>query len=292
MVFINESTKEITLKLVYYGPGLCGKTTNLEHVHGNPKVSGKGKMISMSTETDRTLFFDFLPMDLGSVGGFRIRVQLYTVPGQVFYDATRRLVLRGADGVVFVVDSQKALLEAGKESFQNLRDNLLINQIDPEKIPIILQYNKRDLPDIHTIEALEAVFNPEGKHSHFPAVAIRGDGVLITLQRAIQEMITSLAHRVPGGQKQAAKPAPASAQAPPLDAPSEAPASAAEPFPEEEGAAPAAAPAVSEREQELERMLQMIYQSNENLILLMNSLLEDVQQQQAFLKQLVIRKEN
>ena len=203
MVFINESIKEITLKLVYYGPGLCGKTTNLEHIHGNPKLTGKGKMISMSTETDRTLFFDFLPMDLGTVAGFRIRVQLYTVPGQVFYDATRRLVLRGADGVVFVVDSQKAILEAGLESFQNLRDNLLINQIDPEKIPIILQYNKRDLPDIHSIEELEHAFNPEEKHSHFPAVALRGDGVLATLQRAVQEMIASLAHRFPGAQKPA-----------------------------------------------------------------------------------------
>lgn len=282
MVFINEGIKEITLKLVYYGPGLCGKTTNLEHIHGNPKLSGKGKMISMSTETDRTLFFDFLPMDLGTVGGFRIRVQLYTVPGQVFYDATRRLVLRGADGVVFVADSQKALLEAGRESFQNLRDNLLINQIDPEKIPIILQYNKRDLPDIHTLEELESAFNPEGKHSHFPAVAIRGDGVLATLQRAVQEMIASLAHRFPGAQKAAPQPAAVPA-----------PAGPAAPFPEAE-APPAAAPApaTSDREQEQERMLQMIYQSNENLILLMNSLLEDVKQQQAFLKRLVTRKEN
>ena len=285
MVFINEAIKEITLKLVYYGPGLCGKTTNLEHVHGNPKVAGKGKMISMSTETDRTLFFDFLPMDLGTVGGFRIRVQLYTVPGQVFYDATRRLVLRGADGVVFVADSQKAILEAGRESFQNLRDNLLINQIDPEKIPIILQYNKRDLPDIHTIEELESVFNPEGKHSHFPAVAIRGDGVLHTLQRAVQEMIASLAHRVPG--------APKSTQKPAGDSPAPTSEAAGEPFPEADAAhAVPPAPAVSEREQELERMMQMIYQSNENLILLMNSLLEDVRQQQAFLKQFVTRKEN
>ena len=282
MVFINEGIKEITLKLVYYGPGLCGKTTNLEHIHGNPKLSGKGKMISMSTETDRTLFFDFLQMDLGTVGGFRIRVQLYTVPGQVFYDATRRLVLRGADGVVFVADSQKALLEAGRESFQNLRDNLLINQIDPEKIPIVLQYNKRDLPDIHTLEELESAFNPEGKHAHFPAVAIRGDGVLATLQRAVQEMIASLAHRFPGAQKAAPQPAAVPA-----------PAGPAAPFPEAE-APPAAAPApaTSDREQEQERMLQMIYQSNENLILLMNSLLEDVKQQQAFLKRLVTRKEN
>jgi hypothetical protein len=284
MVFINESIKEITLKLVYYGPGLCGKTTNLEHVHGNPKVAGKGKMISMSTETDRTLFFDFLPMDLGTVAGFRIRVQLYTVPGQVFYDATRRLVLKGADGVVFVADSQRALLDANRESFQNLRDNLLINQIDPEKVPIILQYNKRDLPDVLSMEELDAALNPEGKHTRFPAVAIRGDGVLNTLQRAVQEMIASLAHRFPGGAKTAAKPAPAPAAAP-----------AAEPFHEEPPApAPppdASAPAASERELELERIVQMMYQSNENLILLMNSLLEDVKQQQAFLKQFVVRKE-
>jgi small GTP-binding protein len=280
MVFINESIKEITLKLVYYGPGLCGKTTNLEHIHGNPKLSGKGKMISMSTETDRTLFFDFLPMDLGTVAGFRIRVQLYTVPGQVFYDATRRLVLKGADGVVFVVDSQKALLDASLESFQNLRDNLVINQIDPEKIPIILQYNKRDLPDVLPVEELDAHFNPEGKHSRFPAVAVRGDGVLATLQRAVQVMIASLAHRFPGAGKGEEKPA----------GPAAAPEAVSEPFPEEGPPAPPP-PAVSAREQELERMMQMIYQSNENLTLLMNSLLEDVKQQQAFLKQFITRKE-
>lgn len=280
MVFINESIKEITLKLVYYGPGLCGKTTNLEHIHGNPKLSGKGKMISMSTETDRTLFFDFLPMDLGTVAGFRIRVQLYTVPGQVFYDATRRLVLKGADGVVFVVDSQKALLDASLESFQNLRDNLVINQIDPEKIPIILQYNKRDLPDVLPVEELDAHFNPEGKHGRFPAVAVRGDGVLATLQRAVQVMIASLAHRFPGAGKGEEKPA----------GPAAAPEAVSEPFPEEGPPAPPP-PAVSAREQELERMMQMIYQSNENLTLLMNSLLEDVKQQQAFLKQFITRKE-
>jgi len=280
MVFINESIKEITLKLVYYGPGLCGKTTNLEHIHGNPKLSGKGKMISMSTETDRTLFFDFLPMDLGTVAGFRIRVQLYTVPGQVFYDATRRLVLKGADGVVFVVDSQKALLDASLESFQNLRDNLVINQIDPEKIPIILQYNKRDLPDVLPVEELDAHFNPEGKHGRFPAVAVRGDGVLATLQRAVQVMIASLAHRFPGAGKGEEKPA----------GPAAAPETVSEPFPEEGPPAPPP-PAVSAREQELERMMQMIYQSNENLTLLMNSLLEDVKQQQAFLKQFITRKE-
>jgi hypothetical protein len=129
MVLINKAINEITVKLVYYGPGLCGKTTNLEKVYGNPKLEHKGKMISMSTETDRTLFFDFMPMELGSINGQKVRVQLYTVPGQVFYDATRKLVLRGADGVVFVADSQASMRDSNQQSLDNLKTNLRLNRI-------------------------------------------------------------------------------------------------------------------------------------------------------------------
>jgi GTPase SAR1 family protein len=152
MVLINKAINEVTVKLVYYGPGLCGKTTNLEKIYGNPKLENKGKMISMATETDRTLFFDFMPMELGTIAGQKVRVQLYTVPGQVFYDATRKLVLRGADGVVFVADSQKSMRESNLVSLENLKTNLRINRIDPDKVAIIFQYNKRDLPTAESVE--------------------------------------------------------------------------------------------------------------------------------------------
>src|SRR6476646_8520383 len=148
MVLINKAINEVTVKLVYYGPGLCGKTTNLEKIYGNPKLDNKGKMISMSTETDRTLFFDFMPIDLGTIGGQKVRVQLYTVPGSLFYDATRKLVLRDADGVVFVADSQSAICELNINSLEILKTNLRINRIDPSKIALVFQYNKRDLPDV------------------------------------------------------------------------------------------------------------------------------------------------
>src|SRR5712691_10494150 len=148
MVLINKAINEVTVKLVYYGPGLCGKTTNLEKVYGNPKLENKGKMISMATETDRTLFFDFMPMELGTIGGQKVRVQLYTVPGQVFYDATLKLVLRGTDGVVFVADSQPSMRESNIESLENLKANLRLNRIDPEKVALVYQYNKRDLPGV------------------------------------------------------------------------------------------------------------------------------------------------
>src|SRR5213075_3157570 len=152
MVLINKAINEVTVKLVYYGPGLCGKTTNLEKIYGNPKLENKGKMISMSTETDRTLFFDFMPMELGTIGGQKVRVQLYTVPGQVFYDATRKLVLRGADGVVFVADSQSSMRESNLESLQNLRTNLRLNRIDPDKVALVFQYNKRDLSNVDSVD--------------------------------------------------------------------------------------------------------------------------------------------
>ena len=139
MVLINKAINEVTVKLVYYGPGLCGKTTNLEKIYGNPKLDNKGKMISMSTETDRTLFFDFMPMELGTIGGQKVRVQLYTVPGQVFYDATRKLVLRGADGVVFVADSQNTMRESNLDSLENLKTNLRLNRIGAGTDEVMLE---------------------------------------------------------------------------------------------------------------------------------------------------------
>src|SRR4026209_1776215 len=156
MVLINKAINEVTVKLVYYGPGLCGKTTNLEKIYANPKLDNKGKMISMSTETDRTLFFDFMPMELGTIAGQKVRVQLYTVPGQVFYDATRKLVLRGADGVVFVADSQDSMESSNVDSLAHPRTTLRVNRLDPEKVAIVFQLNKRDLPNVSSVEAMKA----------------------------------------------------------------------------------------------------------------------------------------
>ena len=159
MVLFNHATKEVTAKLVYYGPGLCGKTTNLQWVHENVNFKAKGKMLSLATESDRTLFFDFLPVELGTIRGMRTRVQMYTVPGQVFYDATRRMVLKGADAVVFVADSQEAMIEANLESLESLRRNLIANDLDPG-LPMVFQYNKRDLPTALPVSALNARLNP------------------------------------------------------------------------------------------------------------------------------------
>jgi signal recognition particle receptor subunit beta len=195
VAFANKAINEVTVKLVYYGPGLCGKTTNLEKVYGNPKLENKGKMISMSTETDRTLFFDFLPMELGTVGGQKVRVQLYTVPGQVFYDATRKLVLRGADGVVFVADSQTSMRESNIESLENLKTNLRVNRIDPDKIALVFQYNKRDLPEVDTVEEMNAYLNPTNLPA-VEAVAIQGTGVTATLRAAIGRILENLKNNV------------------------------------------------------------------------------------------------
>ena len=195
MVLINKAINEVTVKLVYYGPGLCGKTTNLEKIYGNPKLENKGKMISMSTETDRTLFFDFMPMELGTIAGQKVRVQLYTVPGQVFYDATRKLVLRGADGVVFVADSQSSMHESNLESLENLKTNLRLNRIDPDKVALVLQYNKRDLPNVDTVEEMNAYLNPGGA-SVVEASAINGTGVTATLRAAVAKILDNLKNNV------------------------------------------------------------------------------------------------
>jgi signal recognition particle receptor subunit beta len=195
MVLINKAINEVTVKLVYYGPGLCGKTTNLEKIYGNPKLENKGKMISMSTETDRTLFFDFMPMELGTIAGQKVRVQLYTVPGQVFYDATRKLVLRGADGVVFVADSQSTMRDSNLDSLENLKTNLRINRIDPQKVALVYQYNKRDLPNVDSVETMNGYMNPNG----VPAVeasAITGTGVTATLRAAVARILDNLKNGV------------------------------------------------------------------------------------------------
>jgi len=195
MVLINKAINEVTVKLVYYGPGLCGKTTNLEKVYANPKLENKGKMISMSTETDRTLFFDFMPMELGTIAGQKVRVQLYTVPGQVFYDATRKLVLRGADGVVFVADSQQSMKESNLESLENLKTNLRVNNIDPAKIALVFQYNKRDLPNVASVEEMSSYMKP-GNAPVVEAAAIEGKGVAATLRAAVGRILDNMKNNV------------------------------------------------------------------------------------------------
>ena len=191
MALFNKAINEITVKLVYYGPGLCGKTTNLEKIYSNPKLENKGKMISMATETDRTLFFDFMPMELGTVGGQKVRVQLYTVPGQVFYDATRKLVLRGADGVVFVADSQPSMRESNIQSLENLKTNLRLNRIDPDKVALVFQYNKRDLPNAEPVHAMTAYLQP-GNAPVIEAAALNGIGVTATLRAAVARILENL----------------------------------------------------------------------------------------------------
>ncbi|MCB4204050.1 GTPase domain-containing protein [Deferribacteraceae bacterium V6Fe1] len=191
MSFINYSTREINCKIVYYGPGLCGKTANLQYIYDKTDPNLKGKMISLATETDRTLFFDFMPLKLGEIKGFKVRFHLYTVPGQVFYDASRKLILKGADGVVFVADSQVDRMDANLDSFDNLRDNLQEHGYDLDTIPLVLQYNKRDLPDIVPVKELEEALNYRNVKS-FEAVAIKGVGVFETLKQIAKEIIIKL----------------------------------------------------------------------------------------------------
>jgi signal recognition particle receptor subunit beta len=194
MPLVNYSTREITCKIIYYGAGRCGKTSNLQYVHAFVPPNRKGAMVSLATETDRTRFFDFLPLDLGLVSGFRTRVQLYTVPGQVYYNATRKLVLRGADGIVFVVDSQRERLDENLESFRNLHENLLDEGVNPREVPLVLQYNKRDLPGVMPIDELEDAFNFRELPA-YPAVAVEGDGVFSTLKSVSTNVLQGLSRR-------------------------------------------------------------------------------------------------
>jgi signal recognition particle receptor subunit beta len=191
MVLFNYATKEITAKVVYYGPGLCGKTTNLQFVYDSLPSNNKSKMLSLATKTDRTLFFDFLPLELGKIRGMRTKLQLYTVPGQVYYNSTRQLVLKGADGIVFVADSQDFALDANQESLQNLEDNLKRQGIRIREIPIVMQYNKRDLPNALPVADLERDFNRLSA-PHFESVATTGIGVEETLKGVTQLVIAHL----------------------------------------------------------------------------------------------------
>ncbi len=191
MSFINYSSREINCKIVYYGPGLCGKTTNLQHIYQKTNPDVKGKMISLATETERTLFFDFLPLALGEIRGFKTRFHLYTVPGQVFYDASRKLILKGVDGVVFVADGQIERMEANVESLDNLKINLREQGYDLDKLPYIMQYNKRDLPNAAPLEEMQRLLNPQGA-PEFGACATTGQGVFETLKATAKLVLADL----------------------------------------------------------------------------------------------------
>jgi signal recognition particle receptor subunit beta len=195
MSLVNYSTREITCKIVYYGPGRSGKTTNLQHIHGLLPEETRGRIVSLATEMDRTLFFDFLPVELGTISGFQVRFQLYTVPGQVYYDATRRLVLQGADGVVFVADSQPTRQEENLESFRNLQENLLKQGVDPRAVPVCIQYNKRDLPEAVAVEEMERTLNYRGDRA-LEASAATGEGVVETLRCVSELVLARLAARL------------------------------------------------------------------------------------------------
>jgi signal recognition particle receptor subunit beta len=191
MSFINYSSREINCKVVYYGPGLCGKTTNLQYIFKRMAPDARGKMISLATETERTLFFDFLPLSLGEVRGFKTRFHLYTVPGQVFYDASRRLILRGVDGVVFCADSQLTRMDANLESIENLRLNLEEQGYNPDKVPLVIQYNKRDLPGVASVSEMHSLLNQRNV-PEFEACASTGVGVFETLKSAIKLILNQL----------------------------------------------------------------------------------------------------
>ena len=225
MSLINYSSREINCKIVYYGPGLCGKTTNIQYVYNKVDPSTKGKLITLATEMDRTLFFDFLPLELGTVKGFKTRFHLYTVPGQVYYNASRKLILKGVDGIVFVADSQVERMEANQEAMQNLYDNMAEYGYDLTKMPFVIQYNKRDLPNAAPVRELQAALNPgweitdaarqrvtpDAYHAgenlveqlptgewieratYFEAVAVTGDGVFETLRAVSKLVLKSLA---------------------------------------------------------------------------------------------------
>jgi len=191
MTFINYASREINCKIVYYGPGLCGKTTNLQYIYDSTSPAAKGKLISLATETDRTLFFDFMPLELGTVRGFKTRFHLYTVPGQVYYDASRKLILKGVDGVVFVADSQEERMDANIESLENLEDNLKTQGYDLMQLPYVLQLNKRDLPSAEPVDELTAELAKKGEPV-FEAVAADGTGVFDTLKAVAKHVLTEL----------------------------------------------------------------------------------------------------
>jgi signal recognition particle receptor subunit beta len=206
MVFFNYATMQMAAKIVYYGPGLCGKTTNLHHIYQKTAPQSRGEMVSLETETDRTLFFDLLPIDVGVIAGFKTRLQLYTVPGQVFYNTTRKLVLKGVDGIVFVADSQLAMLDANADSFRNLQENLAEIDLKVEDVPLVIQLNKRDLPNIASVDAMLDRLDPERKFEHAEAIAASGVGVFETLKTISKLTIRTLRRRMT--QDEPAKPLP------------------------------------------------------------------------------------
>jgi len=235
VVFFNYTTMQMTAKIVYYGPGLCGKTTNLQHIHHKTAPQSRGEMISLETETDRTLFFDLLPLDVGVIGGLKVRLQLYTVPGQVFYNATRKLVLKGVDGVVFVADSQVSMLDSNVESLQNLEVNLAELGTSIDQVPLVLQYNKRDIRNILPVERLNEVLNGKGV-PHFEAAALHGIGVFETLKAISRLALASVRKKVQSEEKR-----PGTGAAPAQPAP-KAPAPVAPAAPQPAPSAPAAQP--------------------------------------------------
>jgi len=203
MVFFNYATMQMAAKIVYYGPGLCGKTTNLHHIYAKTSPQSRGEMVSLETETDRTLFFDLLPIDVGVIGGFKTRLQLYTIPGQVFYNTTRKLVLKGVDGIVFVADSQLAMLDANVESFKNLKENLAEIGLSIDEIPLVLQLNKRDLPSIASVDALLDTLDNDRRYEWVEAVASKGDGVFETLKTISKATLRTLRRRMTGAEEPA-----------------------------------------------------------------------------------------
>jgi signal recognition particle receptor subunit beta len=196
MVFFNWATMQMAAKIVYYGPGLCGKTSNLSYIYAKTSPESRGEMVSLETESDRTLFFDLLPIEVGTIGGFKTRLQLYTVPGQVFYNTTRKLVLKGVDGLVFVADSQRPMRDANLESFKSLVENLEEFGLEVSEVPIVLQYNKRDLSNILTIEELNSDLNPDGIFKYQEASAVNGDGVITTLKEITKLTLKKLKVRM------------------------------------------------------------------------------------------------
>jgi signal recognition particle receptor subunit beta len=234
MVFFNYSTMQMAAKVVYYGPGLCGKTTNLHYIYQHTAGESRGEMVSLETETDRTLFFDLLPIDVGSIAGFNTRIQLYTVPGQVFYNTTRKLVLKGVDGVVFVADSQRAMLQTNVESFRNLEENLAEMGLAVDTLPLVLQFNKRDLADICSVEEMNAALN---RHNwpYFESSAVTGMGVFETLKGISRFTLMSLKKRLGRSEPAPARPAAAPAR----------PGAVAAPAPPQAAPRPAAPPATS-----------------------------------------------
>ena len=219
MVFFNYATMQMAAKIVYYGPGLCGKTTNLHVIYGRTAPTSRGEMVCLETETDRTLFFDLLPLDVGVIGGFKTRLQLYTVPGQVFYNTTRKLVLKGVDGIVFVADSQRPMKDPNVESLRNLRENLAEIGVSLEATPRVLQYNKRDLSDILTIDELNHALNPDGSSEWYEASAMNGTGVFETLKAISKLTLRSLKGRMAVEQRRPTVVASASSPAAPAAPP-------------------------------------------------------------------------